>query len=241
MPVCRAELRTVTATMSRMDDWAVWTLTGTAPFAVAGLAALLTPLILPVRTLRRDLSIDAGMLDRLPAGAVQTELSQDVEARATRLLAWTRYPTLTRSEMFTFVLSLVILAGTFLTVASALTGEPGEVLGAWLAFLSAVLSLALWTLASWSWGERAGERLGYLRERGATIDAARGRVRVAGYLLWAGAGLIVVVQVGAAYNVGLALWDSTGLAVLAAALWALILVGAGASMTAKTLEVATEA
>ena len=60
-------------------------------------------------------------------------------------------------------------------------------------------------------------------------------------MLWAGAGLIVLVQVCAAYNVGLALWDSTGLAVLAAALWALILVGAGASMTAKTLEAATEA
>lgn len=228
--------------MTSVDDWALWTLTGVAPFVVAGLFALSTPLFLPSRGLRRDLSLDAAMLDKLPPGAAQAELSQDVDGRATRLVAWSRYPTLTRSEMFTFALSAVILAGTFLTVTAQLSGEGRDELSSMLAFFSLAASLAMWALASWSWHERAMTRLGYLAERSpaATVAAARGRVRMAVYVLALVAGLIVIVQLAAVVNLSLARWDSALVAVVLTVVWVVVLAGAAVSMTSKTLEVATE-
>lgn len=223
--------------MARMEDVVLWTLTGVAPFVLAGLFALSTPLFLPSRGLRRDLSIDAAMLDRLPPGTPQAELSADVEVRATRLVAWSRYPTLTRSEMFTFALSAVILAGTFLTVMGQLTGEDRTELGSLLAWVSLVASLAMWMLASWSWHERAELRLRYLAERStsAVADAARGRVRIAVYVLLLVGGLIVVVQLAAVVNVSLARWDSVILAAALTAVWAVVLAAATFSMMASSL------
>jgi hypothetical protein len=228
--------------MSRMDDWAIWTLTGVAPFVVAGLIALATPLLLPSRGLRRELSLDVAMLDKLPAGTAQADLTEDVEGRAVRLNAWSRYPTLTRSEMFTFALAGVILFGTFLKVGADLSGEQEDDLGALLSFVSLVASLAMWALASWSWHERAVARLGYLAQRSPApaVEAARGRVRMAVGVLWIVVGLIVIVQLAALVNAGLALWDSTGLALLLAVVWALLLVVGGYSMTSRGGEVATE-
>jgi len=69
-----------------VNDWAPLVLKAVVPFAAAGLAALLTPVLVPTRGLRRELSVDVGLLDKLPAGPVRTELSADVESRAVKLL-----------------------------------------------------------------------------------------------------------------------------------------------------------
>jgi hypothetical protein len=76
-------------------------------------------------------------------------------------------------------------------------------------------------------------RLGYLAQRSPApaVEAARGRVRMAVFVLWTVVGLIVIVQLAALVNAGLALWDSTGLAFLLAAVWTLLLVAGGFSMT----------
>lgn len=224
--------------MSRVEDWAVWTLTGVAPFVVAGLLALCTPLFLPSRGLRRDLSLDAAMLDKLPAGSAQAELGEDVVARATKLVAWSRYPTLTRSEMFTFSLSAVILAGTFLKVCAELSGEsPRTELGSLLAWVSLVASLAMWVLASWSWTERSESRLRYLAERSPAdaVAAARGRVRTAEYVLVFVGGLIIVVQLAAVVNLALARWDSVLLIIAVTILWGVMVIGATLSLMASSL------
>lgn len=223
--------------MSRMDDWAIWTLTGVAPFVIAGLLALCTPLFLPSRGLRRELSLDVAMLDKLPAGVAQTELTEDVESRATRLNAWSRYPTLTRSEMFTFALAAVILAGTFVKVCAELSGEDRTGLSSMLAWVSLVASLALWVLASWSWTERAERRMRYLAERGSAnaVAAARGRARAAEIVLVFVGGLIIVVQLAAVVNLSLARWDSALLAVALTVGWGVVVVGGTLSMMASSL------
>lgn len=223
--------------MSRVDDWAVWMLTGVAPFVVAGLLALCTPLLLPSRGLRRELSLDAAMLDKIPPGPAQTELSEDVVGRTVRLNAWTRHPTLTRSEMFTFALAAVILAGTFVQVCAELSGQDRTELGSMLAWVSLVVSLALWVLASWSWTERAERRVRYLSERSpaGAVAAARGRVKAASYVLLLVGGLIVVVQLAAVVNLSLARWDSVILAVVLTLVWGVIVVGATLSMMVSSL------
>ncbi|GAA4368005.1 hypothetical protein GCM10023146_13120 [Nocardioides caricicola] len=212
--------------MSRVNDWALLLLKAVVPLAVAGLAALLTPALLPTRALRRELAVDVGMLENLPAGGARAELSDSVESRAVKLLAWTRYRSLTRSEMFTFVLSGLLAAVAFWEVADDLFSRRESELAAALAFTVALASGAMWLLATWSWHSRSLDRLHHLQDRGATeavADARRG-LKVGVYPLLAVLALMLVVQLGAIACFVLARWDSPLLAVALASVWALITV-----------------
>lgn len=211
--------------MARVDDWA-FVLKAVVPFAAAGLAALLTPAFLPTRGLRRELAIDVAMLDKLPAGTVRTELGESVERRTVKLLAWTRYRSLTRSELFTFVLSGSLAALAFWEVADDLLGGEGSGLASGLAFTVALTAGAMWLLATWSWHSRSIDRLHYLQDRGATeaiADARRG-LKVGVYPLLAVLALMLVVQCGAIAGFVLARWDLPLLAVALASVWALVTV-----------------
>lgn len=233
--------------MSRVNDWAPLVLKAVVPFAAAGLAALLTPVLVPTRGLRRELSIDVGILDKLPAGAARTELGVDVESRTVKLLAWTRYRSLSRSEMFTFVLSGLLAAVTFWEVADDLFGADESEMSSALAFTVAIAAGAMWLLATWSWHSRSIDRLHHLQERNATAavaDARRG-LKLGVYPLLAVLALILVVQLGAIASFALARWDSTVLALLLPAGWVLVTVIPFLSTAMDTegegLEVAAEA
>ncbi|WP_243057128.1 hypothetical protein [Nocardioides sp. SR21] len=209
-----------------MNDWAPLVLKAVVPFAAAGLAALLTPAFLPTRSLRRELAVDAGMLEKVPDGPVRAELSASVEGRAVKLLAWTRYRSLTRSELFTFVLSGLLAAVAFWEVADDLFGGEGSELSSGLAFTVTLAAGAMWLLATWSWHSRSIDRLHYLQDRGATeaiADARRG-LKVGVYPLLSVLALMLVVQCGAIAGFVLARWDLPLLAVALASVWAVVTV-----------------
>jgi hypothetical protein len=135
------------------------------PVAIGIASAVFGHLFLTSRRLRSELLVDSEMLDRLPDDARQ-ELSEEVRLRTYLLVAYARYPALTRPEIMALLAMLVItVAGVALVwdekrVGGEPTQNPLIVSG-----LLVALTVGFWVSYLDSWVARAVDRVAYIQQR----------------------------------------------------------------------------
>jgi signal transduction histidine kinase len=164
------------------------------PVVTGLLGLLLGPSIRSVARHRRDLGADAAMVDALPEKAKEA-LREDMGRRAMELIAYSRYPTLTVSDLLTltaFVASAIYFG--WITIDFARTGWALD----WQAVVLSWGLLSLFMLTSWAtfharWTDRAAARLRLLQsDVGQQVAEESGRLLRVGHRvsLLGGAGLI---------------------------------------------------
>ena len=155
-------------------------------------SAVVGQILLTARRLRSELAVDSEMLDRLPYDA-QKELREEIRRRTHLLVAYTRYPAMTRPEILALLTMLLIAVGGFALVwdEHRAKGEPSE---APLVVCSMLVGL---TVSTWwfylrSWVPRMVDRLEYVFPGGPRVDGDlrwrseqfRESLRVLRVMLW---------------------------------------------------------
>ncbi|HEX3244679.1 MAG TPA: hypothetical protein VHX16_04675 [Chloroflexota bacterium] len=153
------------------------------PLVIGIASTVFGQLLLTSRRLRSELATDSDMVDRLPDEA-QDELREEIRRRTFQLVAYIRYPTLTRPEILALLAMLLITAASVAAVwdMHRVGQEPNQnpllVSGFWVALMA-----SCWVFFLHSWVERSANRVGYIQRR-LGVEQARETLRVLRVTWW---------------------------------------------------------
>jgi hypothetical protein len=153
------------------------------PVAIGLASAVFGQFLLTSRKLRNELAVDSEMLERLPDDARQ-ELTEEVRRRTYLLVAYTRYPVLTRPEFLALLAVLLITAIGVALVWGEERVDPDSSQSPLIVngFL-ALLTFASWIFYLHSWVPRALDRVAYILRR-LSGEHAQESVRLLRVTVW---------------------------------------------------------
>ena len=149
------------------------------PVVIGILTALVGSAVLSSGRLRRDLAVDAELLEKLPPH-VQEQMREDVGRRTLHLIAITRHPVLTLADLLSLAGFLLVVALGIGNAVANLTDDDRN----WDGTVGALFAVPVFGAAAWGafhqgWTRRGLARLQYTEEQLGTVDAAE-RARVLG-------------------------------------------------------------
>ena len=191
-----------------------------APLLGALILAMVAPAWTTQRGLRRDLALDAEMLEKLP-DEVRAALEPEIRRRGLLLVAMTKYPAATRADLLrlaSWVLAVVLISGLIYLSKTESTGPPDfDTLGTFVFVILAysapgLLLLFLWVRMYSPWSARAGARLRYILESIGLEEAElqAPSIRLARALLRSSMALVTIAYVSGVSIIMLIPFDEPG-------------------------------